>query len=101
MVAQEAVADVAAQLGIKIPPGGLGENLLVSSLGDLGSLQPGQRLRFSSGVELRVTAQNNPCENLTAWHPELPDRLKGRRGVVCTVLTPGALRPGDTVEIDG
>ncbi len=25
----------------------------------------------------------------------------GRRGVVCTVLTPGRLRPGDTVEIDG
>jgi MOSC domain-containing protein YiiM len=101
VVAEEAVTDAAAQLSIEIPHGGLGENVLVSGLGDLGELQPGQRLRFSSGVELQVTEQNNPCKNLMVWHPQVPKHLMGRRGVVCTVLTPGRLRAGDTVEIDG
>ncbi len=101
VVAQEAVADAEAQLGIEIPQGGLGENVLVSGLGDLGELQPGQRLRFSSAVELRVTEQNNPCKNLMVWHPQLPKRLMGRRGIVCTVLAPGILRPDDSVEISG
>lgn len=101
VVAEEAVVDAAAQLSIEIPRGGLAENVLVSGLGDLGELQPGQRLRFSSGVELQVTGQNNPCKTLMVWHPQLPKRLMGRRGVVCTVLVTGALRPGDTVEVDG
>ncbi len=81
--------------------GGVGENLLVSGLGDLGDLQPGQRMRFSSGVELRVTGQNDPCKNLMVWHPQVPKQMLGRRGVICTVLVQGALRPGDSVEIDG
>lgn len=101
VVAREAVAEAAAQLSIEVPPGGLAENILVSGLGDLSSLRPGQRLRFSSGAELRVTAQNNPCKNLMVWHRKLPKQLAGRRGVVCTVLAPGPLRPGDSVEIDG
>ena len=101
VVAEEAVVDATAQLSIEIPHGGLGENVLVSGLGDLGELQPGQRLRFSSGVELQVTEQNNPCKKLMVWHPQIPKHLMGRRGVVCTVLTPGSLRPGDTVSIDG
>ena len=55
VVAEEAAVDAAAQLSIEIPHGGLGENVLVSDLGDLGELQPGQRLRFSLGVGLLVT----------------------------------------------
>ena len=31
----------------------------------------------------------------------VPKQLMGRRGVLCTVLRPGRLRAGDTVEIDG
>ena len=31
----------------------------------------------------------------------VPKQLMGRGGVVCPVLPPGRLRPGDTVEIDG
>ena len=101
VVAQEAVADAAAALGIEIPHGGLGENVLVSGLGDLGDLQPGQRLRFSSGLELQVTEQNNPCKNLMVWHDQVPKRLMGRRGVVCTVVAADRLRPGDSVEVAG
>src|SRR6266571_8351069 len=65
IVAEEAVQDAAQSLGVKIPQGGVGENILVRGLGDLGSVQPGERLRFSSGVELEISAQNNPCKNLS------------------------------------
>jgi MOSC domain-containing protein YiiM len=99
VVAEEAVTDAAAQLSVEISHGGLGENVIVSGLGDLGELRPGQRLRFSSGVELQVTEQNNPCKSLMVWHPQLPKQLMGRRGVVCTVLRPGRLRSGDSVAM--
>ncbi len=36
VVAEEEVSDAAAQLGLEIPRGGLGENVLISGLGDLG-----------------------------------------------------------------
>lgn len=98
-VAQEAIDEVNRELGIDIPPGGFGENVLVQGLGDLGDLVAGDRLRFSSGVVLEVTGQNDPCRNLMVWHPLVPKRVYGKRGVVAVVRTPGPLRPGDEVEV--
>jgi MOSC domain-containing protein YiiM len=99
VVAAEAVEAVGAELAVDIPPGGLGENILVRGLGDLGELVPGQRIIFGSGVELEVTEQNNPCANLSVYHPRTPKELYGRRGVLTIVANPGMLRPGDSVSI--
>lgn len=99
VVAAEAVEQAAASLSVDIPHGGLGENILVRGLGDLGELEPGQRIVFGSGVELEVTEQNNPCANLSVYHPRTPKELYGRRGVLTTVTTPGTLRPGDSVAV--
>ena len=99
IVSEEAVQDAAESLGVTIPQGGLGENILVRGLGDLGTVAPGQWLRFSSGVELEVTAQNNPCKNLSVYHPKTPKQLYGRRGLLAVVKTPGALKPGDKVTL--
>ncbi len=109
LVAREVIEEVNRALGTEIPAGGLGENVLVRGLGDLGDLLAGQRLRFSSGpstllrtgVELEVTGQNDPCKNLCVYHPQAPKHLYGRRGVVAVVITPGTLRPGDSVELIG
>lgn len=101
VVAAEAVDAVAAELSVDIPPGGLGENILVRGLGDLADLVPGQRIIFSSGAELEVTEQNNPCANLSVYHPRTPKELYGRRGVLTVVAAPGMLRPGDSVSIAG
>jgi MOSC domain-containing protein YiiM len=101
VVGAEAVEAVAAELSVDIPPGGLGENILVRGLGDLGELVPGQRIIFGSGVELEVTDQNNPCANLSVYHPRTPKELYGRRGVLTIVASPGMLRPGDSVSIAG
>lgn len=99
VVAQEVIDEVNRTLGTEIQPGGLGENILVQGLGDLGDLGPGNRLRFSSGVELEVTGQNGPCKNLSVYHPQAVKRLYGKRGVVAVVVTPGSLRTGDSVEL--
>ena len=99
VVAAEALDAVAEALGVIIPPGGVGENILVRGLGDLGQLQPGERLRFSSGVELEVTEQNNPCSQISVYHPQAPKELYGRRGLLTVVKTPGLVQPGDTVEV--
>lgn len=99
IVAAEAVEEAAAALAVEIPEGGLGENILVRGLGDLGDLQPGATLVFGSGVELRVTEQNDPCANLSVYHPKVPKQLYGRRGVLATVVTPGTLRAGDSVSV--
>jgi len=97
--AQEVYDELETTLGVRIPPGGFSENVLVQGLGDLSDLQPGDLLRFSSGVVLEVTGQNVPCANLMVYHPLVPRLVYDRRGVVAIVRTPGALRAGDTVEV--
>ncbi len=99
IVAKEVFDDLNKELGTDIPPGGFGENLLVEGLGDLGEIKEGVVMRFSSGVELEVTAQNDPCKNLMVWHDLIPKKSYGRRGVLAVVKTQGKLRPGDTVSV--
>ncbi len=100
VVAQEVIDALNRELSVAIPPGGFGENVLVQGLGDLADLKAGDLLRFSSGVELEVTGQSSPCQNLMVYHALLPKRVYGRRGIVAVVRIPGLLRPGDTVEVD-
>ena len=99
VVAAEAIEAVSDVIGVQIPRGGVGENLLVRGLGDLGNVEPGQRLQFSSGVELEVTGQNNPCANLQVYHAQAPKHLYGRRGLLTVVVQTGVVRPGDTVAL--
>lgn len=99
LVAKEAVDEAASALGVQIPVGGLGENVLLQGLGDLSTVEPGQTLCFSSGVELEVTAQNQPCKNLMVWHEQVPKKLYGKRGLLTVVKKPGVVTPGDTVTV--
>lgn len=99
VVALEAVEAAAAALSVEVPHGGLGENILVRGLGDLSHLRPGDRLSFGSGVELEIVEQNDPCSNLSVYHPQMVKQLYGRRGVLATVVTPGPLAPADSVTV--
>lgn len=99
LVAREVFDDLNRELGSSIPPGGFGENILVEGLGDLADLKEGDVLRFSSGVELEVTGQNDPCSNLMVYHKMVPKRAYGRRGVLAVVRTTGSLKPGDAVSV--
>jgi len=87
--------------------GDLGENLRLSGI-DLGAVEPGTILEFSSGCRLQVSGQNDPCENAAAelavtYGPNVGRHFVrasfGHRGVVGSVLTPGLIRPGDEVTV--
>lgn len=98
LVAKEVFDDLNRELGTSIPLGGFGENILVEGMGDLSDLKEGDILRFSSGVELEVTGQNDPCKNLMCYDPLVPKRAYGRRGVLAMIRQTGRLRPGDAVS---
>jgi MOSC domain-containing protein YiiM len=99
LVAKEVFDDLNRELGTDIPQGGFGENILVEGMGDLSDIAEGDMLHFSSGVELKVTEQNDPCKNLMVYHNQIPKRSYGRRGVLAVVKTTGRLKPGDTIEV--
>lgn len=74
-------------------------NIIVRGLGDLDQVRPGQRSPSSSGVELEVTEQNNPCSQLSVYHPQVPRELYGKRDLLAIVKTPGPVQPGDAAEV--
>jgi MOSC domain-containing protein YiiM len=100
VVGAGATRDSAEKLGIDpIPPGGLGENILLEGLGDLSNLQEGDRLRFYASGEEEPSVENEPCANLRIYHRLMPKELIGKRGVICTVLKEGTVRVGDKAEV--
>ena len=99
LVAKEVFDDLNRELGTDIPHGGFGENILVEGMGDLANIAEGDVLRFSSGVELEVTAQNDPCKNLMVYHNQIPKLSYGRRGLLAVVRTTGRVKAGDTVSV--
>ncbi|MCL0044513.1 MOSC domain-containing protein [Dehalococcoidia bacterium] len=95
LVAHEVLEEVNTQLGIMLKPGDLGENILVSGLDDLRQLRKGDRIMLGTDVVLEITAQNNPCNVLSVYHPAIVKKTTGRRGVTAIVLRTGSVRPGD------
>ena len=95
LVAQEVLEEVSTQLGIKLKPGDLGENILVSGLDDLRQLRKGDRLMLGTDVVVEITAQNNPCNVLSVYHPAMVKETTGKRGVTAIVVRTGSVRPGD------
>ncbi len=99
IVAQEALDEMNAVLGIALRPGDLAENVLVRGLGDLSDVAAGDRLHLGSQVVLEVTGQNDPCANLLQYHRRLAKNIYGKRGLIARVASTGELRPGDPVEL--
>ncbi len=84
--------------GYDVGPGALGENLTVRGL-DVDALAPGDRLRFSGGVELEYTKPRKPCYVLDAINPLLKEVVKGRCGGYAKVIIPGEIRAGETIDV--
>ena len=109
IVGREALVDVCQRLGVPlVPPGGLGENILIEGMGDLSDVLPGDLVRIlpaesDEGAEpsvlLLARKQNEPCSNLQVYHRLMTKELYGKRGVVCTVEKEGTVRVGDRVEL--
>ena len=102
LVAEEVLADLNRELGTALKPGDFGENITVRGIGDLSDVPDGAVLAIGDAVRLRVTEQNNPCNNLSVYHRLMVKKSFGRRGIL-TVVVAGAgakLRPGMSILVE-
>lgn len=115
LVCAEDLTHVQAQLGLPtpIPPGCLGENLLVSGIPSFSALPTGTFLLFRNGKTFRTAVlvvwdENHPClapgkvlQELHLDHPGLATRFVKEalfhRGLVASVYSSGVIKPGDEV----
>ena len=116
IVSTEELAVIAVELGLSgpIPPGTIGENVLVSGIPNLTRLPPGTKLFFRNPngkprtAVVAVWAPNVPCVIAGASvrdafpnDPTIPVRFakaaNGRRGLVGFVFVSGVVEAGDEV----
>jgi MOSC domain-containing protein YiiM len=81
-----------------LTPGALGENLTLRGA-DLQSRGLGDRIHFSSGLELEITKVRTPCFVLDSISTDLKHTMWNRIGMYAKVLTEGTVAPGDSFEI--
>lgn len=85
--------------GYEVCPGAVGENLTVEEL-DVQSLQPGDRLSFSGGVELELVEARRPCFVLDPLGENLKKDIVGRSGFLARVIVEGTLEPEETISVN-
>lgn len=85
--------------GYKVGPGTMAENVTTFGI-DLNSLKPGARLVFDGGACVEVSEQRRPCYQLNPMGEGLEKAAVGRCGVLCGVITPGYLKPGQGFSVD-
>lgn len=91
------------ELGRDIGNGAFGENLTTAGI-DVTNAIIGERWRVGSdGLVLEVTRPRTPCRTFSAWL-DIDGWIKtftrkGAPGAYLRVISPGAVRGGDTVEI--
>ena len=99
--------DDMAQLGIKVTPGAMGENITTRGI-DLLALSAGTRLHLGESAVIELTGLRNPCNQLDAVDPRLlgevakPQADGGilrRAGVMAIVIEGGVVRPGDAIRV--
>ena len=109
LVTSEGLDELKEQ-GFRLYPGALGENLTTRGL-NRRSVRIGQRYRIGE-ILLEITKVRAPCETLNAYpgiqraiyDQEVKDGnstspLWGLSGFYASVLQPGAIRPGDPIQL--
>jgi MOSC domain-containing protein YiiM len=90
------------RLGRELPNGFFGENLTTIGL-DINNARIGERWRVGDEVVLQVTAPRIPCATFRGWMGEKGwakiFTAAGRPGAYLKVITPGAIRVGDPIEV--
>ena len=96
LLAVESMEKIRAR-GLDVHPGDFAENITTQGI-ELYTLPVGTRLR-SGTVEFEVTQIGKECIARCAIYYQAGDCVMPREGVFVRALTPGALRPGDPIEI--
>ncbi len=87
---------VKERLGIEMPYGYLGENILIN--GSIRELSPGDRLHIDS-VILEITQNCTLCSHLGTLDKRIPALLKEDRGVFAKTVQGGTVSLADSVAI--
>ena len=83
--------------GLELDPGAFAENITTKGI-DLASLPVGTRL-IAGETELEVTQIGKKCHQGCAIFKQVGDCIMPREGIFAKVITPGIIRPGDSIEI--
>lgn len=90
------------RLGRELPNGFFGENLTTIGL-DINNARIGERWRIGDEVVLQVTAPRIPCATFRGWMGEKGwakiFTAAGRPGAYLKVITSGAIRAGDPIDV--
>ncbi|WP_411698740.1 MOSC domain-containing protein [Conyzicola sp.] len=106
LIQQELFAELADRFVVRA--GELGENVTTSGV-DLLTLPLGTRLHLGSDAVVEVTGLRSPCSKINAYQGGLMKALVGKdddgsiirkSGVMSTVISGGAVMPGDTVRVE-
>ena len=84
--------------GFAVSAGSTGENLTVAGLG-VNQLPVGTVLSLVDGPVMELTKVRKPCFVLDQIDPRLQEAIRGRCGMYARVLQPGALAPGQSIEV--
>ncbi len=90
--------DEASHTALRLGPGELKENVVISGL-PLESLPAGQRLALGSEVVVELTEPCVPCSKLERLRTGLLKESWGQRGQLARVLRGGTVREGDGVRL--
>lgn len=101
LVAQEELDYWSGKLDRQLTPGNFGENITTSSI-DVDGALIGTKLAIGDAV-LEITGPRIPCRTF-AWALDVPGWVKtftqhARPGAYTRVITPGAIRPDDAIEV--
>jgi MOSC domain-containing protein YiiM len=90
------------RLGRRLPNGFFGENLTTVGL-EVNDARLGERWRVGSEVVLQVTNPRIPCSTFRGWMGQKGwarmFTAAGRPGAYLSVITPGVIRAGDSIEV--
>jgi len=81
---------------MELQPGIIRENITTVGL-DVNGLKPGEQLRVGAAL-VEVSMAATPCGRMDKIRKGLRRELCGRRGVLCRVISGGAIRPGDPIK---
>ncbi len=81
----------------QLSPGDVRENVTLTNF-DLTQLSPQDQLQLGE-ILLAVTGPCEPCWQLDEIRPGLSSDIKGRRGVLATVVRGGELKVGDSIAL--
>jgi len=96
---QVLLADKEALDAVGVTPGTIKENITVEGL-DAMNLPAGSRLRLGPSAIIEIASICEPCFRMDEIRDGLRRELEGRRGMLATVLTGGAISVGDPITVE-